>query len=157
MDSIIDMKKYVSTLVETNRALADDLDACRRLAASLGAERDDLRRRVAELSKTAVAASRSPEVIRLHGLLAAHQRELSELRVERDALLHDADEPRQRLARAEERIASLTLALNRMDESRANAEHELEVATEAMSEIRDHLLHNLQGIGAAEGAPPDWD
>ena len=152
MNGISDMKKYVTTLVETNRALASDLDASRRVVAEVGRERDVLRREVARLrgeSEDSVLAQSverwRQDVEQLRGALADERGQLDELRQVRDELQRGADEERARLQRAEAQIDELTLALHRVEQERDSVQLQLEEATAALAEIHACLRSSLEG------------
>ena len=152
MNSIGDMKKYVTTLVETNRALASDLDASRRVVAEVGRERDGLRREVARLQgegEDSVLAqsveSWRKDVAQLRGALSDERGKLDELRQVRDELQRGVDDDRARLQGAEEHIDELTVALHRVEQERDTAQLQLEEATAALAEIHACLRSSLEG------------
>jgi chromosome segregation ATPase len=165
MESITEMKKYIATLVETNRALASDLDSSRRVAATLGHQRDSLELEVARLRSDldASAMAGGPdhwrrEAEQLREELAEQKRELGQLRRERDERLRNAERDQARMRRAEERITSLTAALGRTEEERDVAQSQLEEAMDALDEIRCSVQGSLEdAVRAAEPGAVQWD
>ena len=60
---LAEIKQHIAQLAETNRAMVDDLDASRRIAAELGRERDALQRAVeAAAGRTALLEERLREL-----------------------------------------------------------------------------------------------
>ena len=159
MHTIEDMKQSVATLVETDRALASDLDASRRVVGSIGRKRDALRRDISRLrceSERAMSAETVGEwrddVERLTRTLERERSQLAELQDAQTQLLRDAERDREDLHHADERIAALTVALHRAEQERDAARLELQEAKSAMAEIRSSLQSSLYEARNAEEA-----
>jgi len=152
MESLADVKKYIARLVETNRALASDLDASRRVAASLGHQRDafelETTRLRSELEQSALGPTNSDswrqQTRQLRAELAEQQREL--------------EQNQARLRRAEERVSTLTAALGRAERERDAMRRELEEFRDAMDRIRSSVQGGLEdAIRGAEVGAERWD
>lgn len=161
MNTTEDLKKYVATLVETNRALANDLDASRRVIASIGRERDALRHEISQIrsesERVASAGALSEwreDVERLMRTLADERAALEQLRQTQAQLLRDAKHDQAELRRAESEIDALTVALNRVEQERDTARLELDEATSAMAEIHRCLKGSLLETWSAGVSEP---
>jgi chromosome segregation ATPase len=152
MESLVDVKKYIARLVETNRALASDLDASRRVAASLGHQRDafelESTRLRSELEQSAALGPSSDSV----------RQQTRQLRAELAEQQRELEQNQARLRRAEERISSLTAALGRAELERDAMRRELEEFKDVMDQIRSSVQGGLEdAIRGAEPRAERWD
>lgn len=130
MTTVGNMKKHVTSLVETNRSLAADLRASRAVVSKVSRERDSLRRKLGELQSEWQRAMLVEE--------ARDQRSDANTRALVDELANaesDRDETRAEL-----------------EETRA----ELDDAISALNEIRDSLRIRLSNIEPTWPAQPSY-
>jgi chromosome segregation ATPase len=151
MESLADLKKYITMLVETNRALASDLDASRRVAASLGHQRDafelETNRLRSELEQTTLSCN--PD---------SWRQQIRQLRAEAAEQQRELEQNQARLGRAEERVSTLTTALARAERERDAARRELEDFRDVMDQIRCSVQGGLEdAIRRADPGPERWD
>lgn len=157
MTTVTEIAQHVSTLVETNRALVDDLDITRRIVAEISRERDALREQVERLQANAPGPrlvqgrDGSPlEVEEIRRQLADQMQQVHVLRRERDTLLRDAEAANARLRSTEDRASALSIELEEVARDRDDILVQLDQASVAMDEIREYLQGSVDQMGLCE-------
>jgi chromosome segregation ATPase len=150
---LADIKRHIAQLAETNRALVDDLDASRRIAAELGRERDALQLHVGRLQEElerqryTVATEQRGEGERARQELARERQEAEALRHEREALQRDAETAELRSRLLEDRLQQLTAELLAAEDERDELRAQLQDSTGTMDEILRCLEQVTPGAG----------
>ena len=127
MITVAEMKSHVTQLIETNRALAHDLDTSRRIVAERDRERH----------------TAGGELAKMREQLASEQRAAQRMRRERKVLLHDAAAGKAQANRVQDQFRKLALRLRDLERERDALRGELDETSAAMDEI----LSCLQGNG----------
>jgi chromosome segregation ATPase len=150
---LTEIKRHIAQLAETNRALVDDLDASRRIAAELGRERDALQAHVSRLQEelerqrhTVVTEQRGQDE-RARQELARGRQEADDLRREREALQRDAESAESRAQLLEQRLEQLTAELLVAEDERDELRAQLQDSTGTMDEILSCLEQVTPGAG----------
>jgi len=151
MESLADVRKYIARLVETNRALASDLDASRRVAASLGHQRDAF-----ELETTRLRSELEQAALSSHS--DSWHQQTRQLRTELAEQQRELEQNQARLRRAEERVSTLTVALGRAERERDAIQRELDEFRAAMQQIRSSVRGGLEdAIRSSDLGTERWD
>jgi chromosome segregation ATPase len=160
MTKVTEIAQHVSTLVETNRALVNDLDITRRIVAEISRERDALREQVERLQASAPgprllenSPDRPLDLEAVRGQLAEQMQQVHSLRRERDDLLRDAEDARARLRSTEDRASALCIELEEVGRDRDDLLSQLDQASAAMDEIREYLHGSVDQMGLCEQRP----
>lgn len=119
MITVAEMKSHVTQLIETNRALAHDLDTSRRIAAERDRERHEV----------------GGQLVSMREQLADEQRAAKRWRRERKVLLHDAAAGKAQANRVQDRFRTLALRLRNLEQERNELKGELDETSAAMDEI----------------------
>lgn len=159
MNTVTEIAQHVSTLVETNRALVNDLDITRRVVAEISRERDALREQVERLAGNAPAVSSDDagetlglELELLRSKLAEQLQRVNVLRRERDEAVRDAKANDARLRSTEDRASALSIELEEVARDRDDILVQLDQASAAMDEIREYLQGSVDQMGLCEQA-----
>ncbi len=151
MESLVDVKKYIARLVETNRALASDLDASRRVAASLGHQRDAF-----EIETTRLRSELEQSTLGSNG--ESWRQQLRQLRSEFTEQQRELEQNQARLRRAEGRVSMLTAALDRAEREGDSMRRELEELRDVMEQISSSVRGGLEdAIRGGELGAERWD
>ena len=151
MESLADVRKYIARLVETNRALASDLDASRRVAASLGHQRDAF-----ELETTRLRSELEQSALNSNS--DSWRQQTRQLRTEFAEQQRELEQNQARLRRAEERVSTLTVALGRAERERDAVRRELQEFRDAMKQIRSSVRGGLEdAIRSSDLGTERWD
>lgn len=139
INTICDLKKRLTQLIEVNHALSHDLDMSRRSVAELGRERDLLKKRVVEMEDSSQA-----QIYSIQTKMTKEQNKSMFFEREREELKRDIAEARERMVAAEQQVYRLARKVKESEQEKDALKSQLDESMEAMDEIRHWLVESSQ-------------